>query len=143
MAWEIFMHYAPTSSPFATHLRWGETLGWGTVVLSGLAGLKGAATLIGAITPDMVNPWLILIASTIVGAAGVWTVVYARIHRARLDGETIEAIYAANNRAIRDGKPIPFPAFLPAGAIPVTATTVVDAAPAKPPEVKPIEAAKP
>ena len=141
MPWEIFMgsDYTMQSSPFSSYLRWGESLGWGTLILSFYGGVKSLGILVGTLTPDLINPWLILIASTVTGGTAVGLLAYSRIQRARLEGETLEAIYAANNIAIRAGKVPPWPAFLPKGALTatVTTTTVVDVNPSKPPMTEP------
>ena len=88
--------------------------------------------MIGSITPDAINPWLILIASTLTGGVAVVTLAYGKIIKAKLDGDTLEAIYAANNRAIAAGQTPPYPAFLPKGAFTVTTTTTVDLKPTPP-----------
>lgn len=136
--WEnLLMGYSPDAgSAYGSKLNWSESLGWGTLALSFVGGLKGVGVIFGAITPDLINPWLILIASTVTGAVAVGTLAYAKIQRTRLDGGTLEAIYAANDRAIGNDRPVPYPAFLPKGAITVTTTTTVDVASPKPPEIR-------
>lgn len=133
MGWEILMSYSATTDTYGSHLRIGEASGWVTLLLSTMGCIRGATSLFGNITPDVVNPWLILIASTITGGVAVWTLAYSRIVKARLEGSTLEEIYAANNRAVRANQPVPFPTFMPRGSVTVTTKTTVDVQ-AKPPE---------
>lgn len=132
---DFLMAYSPSvpSHTFGPHLRLGEFSGWATLILSVIGGIRALGHVIANITPDAVNPWLILIASSITGLVAVGTLAYSRIIRVKLDGETLEEIYKANNEAIRAGHTIPFPNFLPKGAITVTTKTTIDVQ-AKPPE---------
>lgn len=103
----------------------GEGLGWATIVIGGMSAVGSFFHLsMATVTPGDVQPWVILVAGVIVMAVGVGITVYNRIlkaildgqsltQKATLDGQAIAAIYAANNLAIAQGKPVPRPEYLP------------------------------
>lgn len=136
--WEIFMGYAAEHSgpDIGSHLRVGEVSGWAALVMSIFAGLEGAGTLLGAITPDVINSWFLLVGSLVLSGVASGALIYSKVIRTRLEGSTLTEIFAANNLAIRNRQPIPYPAFMPKGSITVVTQTTIDvtAVPKAPPE---------
>jgi hypothetical protein len=100
----------------------GEGSGWVGASTAVLAFAGATGKLLGLIEPTSLQPWLLLIASAVMGGASVWAAVYHRIIKAQLDSQLLTAIYAANIAAITAGKPAPYPAFLPPMPV-VTAST--------------------
>ena len=91
----------------------GELTGWAGGAMALLASFGAVAKLFGNISPTDLNSWLLFAASAILGGISVWSAVYHRLQKVRLDGEQYTACVAANLAAISAGKPIPYPQFLP------------------------------
>lgn len=91
----------------------GELTGWAGGAMALLASMGAFGKLIGNISPTDLNSWLLFAASAILGGISVWSAVYHRLQKARLDGEQYAALVAANLAAIGQGKQVPYPQFLP------------------------------
>lgn len=108
------MNYSDVTDLHHRFTQSGEMTGWTGAAMAVLASMSAVAKLFGDITPTDVNGWLLLLGSLVIGGASMWSAVYHRILKARLDGEQYAAIIAANVAAIAAGKPAPYPQFLPA-----------------------------
>lgn len=113
-------------TPMSEHkyLLFGELSGIGAAALGALGmiaeGFKLAwgavpdhAHVMGAITAEGVNSYLGMAGAMILTAVGIAIAVWHSIQKARLDGQTLADITAANRKAIRAGHEPPFPAYLP------------------------------
>ena len=119
--WEILMSYASPEhlgSQYGSNIKVGEVSSWIALGLSVTAGLRAAAHMLGDIQPSVVQGWVLMVAAAIGGIVSVGTLAYARWIQAKLDGDTREAMTAANIRAINAGATtMPFPMFMPKGYI--------------------------
>lgn len=99
--WKILHDFADR-----TH-HMGEACSW-------IAGTIGSVTAIfGVVTPDVVQQWVLMAFGLVLAGAGFGSAIYMRLTKAKLEGQTLEVIFRANQEAFLAGKPLPSPEFWP------------------------------